>query len=141
MSAIFNGNVRTLTNTYALDVALVDANGDQLTTPFDVNVANTPLDVNITASYPASSTLTSVPVATTSITLAAANANRRQLLLFNDGSNVVYIAFAATATSTAFSVRIAANGFYETPLNGYTGIVTAIRTSGSGAVRVTEVTV
>lgn len=117
---------RTLTNGVPLDVAVLDAAGNQLA-GFD-------------ASRPSAAALTSVTVAAVSILLAAANPARRQLVLFNDGGNIVYVAFAATATTTAFTVRVPANGSYETVRDGYTGDVSAIRASGTGAVRVTEIT-
>ena len=117
---------RTLTNGVPLDVAVLDAAGNQLA-GFD-------------ASRPSAAALTSVTVAAVSILLAAANAARRQLVVFNDGGNIVYVAFGVTATTTAFTVRIPVNGSYETVRDGYTGDVSAIRASGSGAVRVTEIT-
>lgn len=115
-----------LTNSNPLAVAVVDTTGTQLG-GFD-------------PSRPASATLTNVTVTNTSVLIAAANPARRQLMVWNDGGNVVYVAFAATATTTAFTVRISPNQLWESTLNGYTGDVSAIRASGSGPVRVTEVT-
>ena len=119
-------SARTLANGVPLDVAVVDLQGNQLG-GFD-------------ASRPSAATLATITVTNASVLLAAANAARRQLVVFNDGGNIVYVAFAATATTTAFTVRIPANGTYETVRDGYTGDVSAIRASGSGPVRVTEVT-
>ena len=119
-------SVRDLTNANPFDVAMVDANGDQI--------------VGFDSSRPDTSALTSVTVATVSISLLASNPLRRQFLLFNDGTNNVFVAFAAVASTTAFTVRIPANGFYESVPDGYTGDVFAIRSAGSGAVKVTEIT-
>ena len=110
----------------AQDVAVVDGAGNHVT-GFD-------------SSRPANATLTSVATSTTSAELAAANAARRQLFIHNDSSKTLYVAFAATATTTAFTVAIGANGSVPFALNGYTGVVSGILSSGSGNARVTEVT-
>ena len=123
---LFQGAYRLLTNSVAVDVAVVDGNGDQLT-GFD-------------GSRPANSTITSVGSSIASVTLAAANAARRQLVIQNNSTKVLYIAFAATATSSAYTVKLAAGGVYESPLNGYTGIVTGIWAAVNGNAIVTEVT-
>lgn len=84
--------------------------------------------------------VTSTTVATSSVTVIAANSNRRALLLYNDGGNVVYVKFGTSASTSSFTVRLPANTVYELPVPMYSGIITAIRSSGTGAVLATEVT-
>ncbi len=108
------------------DVALFDANGVQLS-GFD-------------ASRPANATLTQPTVTNASSVLAAANPARRQLIVQNTSGRNIFIAFAATATTAAYTQLVANNGSWSSELNGYTGVVSVIVASGSGTIRVTEVT-
>ena len=110
----------------AADVAVVDAAGVQLS-GFD-------------ASRPATATLTTVVVSAVTTLLAASNAARRQVLLVNKSGRKIFVAFAATATTAAWTKEIANNNEWESPLDGYTGDISAITGSGSGDVMVTEVT-
>ncbi len=123
---LFPGSVRPLTNSSPIDVAMVDGNGDQVT-GFD-------------SSRPANATITSVPSSVSSVTILAANAARRSVVITNDGTKVLKIAFAATATATAFTYSIPANATLELPLNGYTGVISGIWNAVNGNARITEVT-
>jgi len=123
---LFPGSVRPLTNSSPVDVAMVDVNGDQLS-GFD-------------QSRPATAVLSSVPSSVTSVTILAANAARRGGTIVNDGTKVLKIAFSATATATAFTVSIPANGQHELTLDGYTGVISGIWNAVNGNARVTEVT-
>lgn len=87
----------------------------------------------------ATSARTTVSVDTTVDTLLASNTARRGATVYNDDSKVLYVALGSAATTSDFTIKIAADGYYEIPFN-YTGIITAIRASGSGNVRVTELT-
>ena len=91
-------------------------------------------------SRPASSTLTSVTASVTSVTLLASNAARRRVIVFNDGAKTLFVAFAATASATAFTVAIAGQSTYQGVLDDYTGIITGIWTAVSGSARITEIT-
>lgn len=110
----------------ALGVAVLDADGNQLS-GFD-------------SSRPANATLTQPTVTNTSSVILASNVARRQAIIVNDAGSKIFVAFAATASSTAFTVELPNNQVFSTPLNGYTGAISAIKPSGSGTVRVTEVT-
>lgn len=86
-------------------------------------------------------TLTNVNDAATSSTLLAANPSRKGAYFFNDSTVALYINYGATASTTAFTVKVAAQGFYEMPEPIYTGAINGIWDSdASGAVRVTELT-
>lgn len=125
--SLISATLRLLTgDVRALDVAINDANGNQLS-GFD-------------PSRPATAAHTTVATSTTSAVLFAANADRRRVIIWNESNNSLYVAFAATATATAYAVLIPKNGSYETPLNDYTGVISGILSAGTGNARLTEVT-
>jgi hypothetical protein len=124
---MYIGSFRELPNEVrAAEVALFDANGVQLS-GFD-------------QSRPANATLTQPAITSVSSVIAAANPARRQLIVVNTSGRTVFVAFAATATVAAYTVSIANNAQWESAPNGYTGAVSAIVASGTGTIRVTEVT-
>lgn len=86
-------------------------------------------------------TITSAANATSSFTALAANAARKGFIIFNDSTATVSIAFAATASLTAFTLRLTANSsYFSTQLPIYRGIITAISSAATGNLRVTELT-
>lgn len=86
-------------------------------------------------------TLSSVADTDSSTTLAAENTDRVGLLVFNDSAAALYLKYGATASSTSFTVKIAAGGYWEMPRPVYVGLIDGIWASnGSGAARVTELT-
>lgn len=89
----------------------------------------------------ATSATTSVTATTTSTTIIALNTARKGLYVFNDSTAVLYLAFAATASTTAYITQVPANSLYEMPAKPtYTGLVTGIWSAANGAARVTELT-
>ena len=118
--------IRVLTNARAVDVAVVDSNGDQLS-GFD-------------QSRPGTGTLTQVPGSLTSVTIVAANAARRQVLVVNDANAELFLAFGATATTAAFSVLVPRNTQWASVLDSYTGEISGIWPVAVGNAVVTEVT-
>jgi hypothetical protein len=107
-------------------VAIFDANGVQLS-GFD-------------PSRPANAAITSVASSATSVSLLAANAARRAVVITNDGTKILYIAFAATATVAAFTYKLGSGATIELPLNGYTGVISGIWSAVNGNARITEIT-
>lgn len=91
----------------------------------------------------ATGTITSPTLTSASSTLLASNANRKGFSFVNSTIYPMFVAFAATASSTAFTVKVNANSFYE-HLNThiYTGVVTMITPTvvGTPTVPVTEYT-
>lgn len=85
----------------------------------------------------ATGTQTSVASSATNVTLLAANSARLGATLFNDSTAVCYVRFAATATSSNYSVQLLSNSYYEVPF-GYSGIIDGIWASANGNMRVTE---
>lgn len=95
----------------------------------------------IVASPPSvsSATLTSVVNAITTTVLLASNAARKGASFYNDSVTNCDIAFAATASLTAFTLKLTAGSSYimdNKPL--YTGAVAGICDSATGSIRVTE---
>jgi hypothetical protein len=85
-------------------------------------------------------TLSNVASSATNVTLLAANANRIGATIFNDSTQVLYVKFGATASSTSYTVQVAASGYYEVPAPVYRGIIDGIWASANGNARLTELT-
>lgn len=83
-------------------------------------------------------TQTSVVGSATTVTVLAANNARKGATVFNDSSAVLYLKLGATASTTSYTLQIAANGYYEVPF-GYVGIIDGIWASATGNARVTEI--
>lgn len=85
-------------------------------------------------------TVAKVNSSASSVTVAAANAARRALMIYNSDTNDLMLKFGATASATSFSVYIPGGGFWEMqPGAPYTGKLDGIWTAaGSGAAFVTE---
>lgn len=83
-------------------------------------------------------TLTSVTAAAASTQLLAANASRKGACFFNESTAVLYLALAGSASTTAYTVQIAAGGYYELPEPIRQGAIFGIWAAANGAVRITE---
>ena len=92
-------------------------------------------------SRPATSAKTSVAQSATSVSLLAANLDRRFVTIFNEANATLYVSFGATASLTSYTVQIPKNGYFESQEDGYTGAIDGIWTAaGAGNARITEVT-
>lgn len=103
----------------------VDANGNACTTP----------------AGSATATLANVSGSASSVTLLAANTARKGCVIMNDSTAILYVKFGATASATSFTYKLSGGETLE--LLGpvvYTGIITGIWASATGAARVTELT-
>lgn len=87
----------------------------------------------------AGATVTSVNSAASSTTIIAANRLRAGVTVTNTDANILYLRVGGgTASSTSFSVALAANAHWEAPY-GFTGEITGIwAVDGTGAALVTE---
>jgi hypothetical protein len=93
------------------------------------------------ASTSSTGTIVSVTASVTSTVLLAANANSKGFIIYNNSANFLYIAFAATSSTTAFSVKLQSYASYNsdvTPL--YTGTISGIWSATGGAALVTAFT-
>lgn len=85
-------------------------------------------------------TITQVTPATTSTTLKAANTARRALVIYNGGTSDCYIAYGATASSTAFTIILPSLGTATIRGEEYSGLVTGIWVAtGGNSAQITEI--
>lgn len=106
----------------------------------DAQLRATPVPISGTVSTTsaAASTATIARVATTasSVVLLAANASRKKAIIMTETGAANYVAFAATASLTAYTYLLGSTTVLE--VTGYTGVISVIRASGSGNIQVTE---
>jgi hypothetical protein len=88
----------------------------------------------------ATPTQSSVNDTASSTTLLAANSNRLGATIYNDSDQALYVKLGGTASTSSFSCKVAAGGYYEVPFH-YTGVIDGIWAADStGAARITELT-
>lgn len=94
----------------------------------------------VIVAQPGTATLTQVTSSTSSQTLVAANASRKGLVVYNSATKPIYIAFAATATTTVFTYEILAGNALELNANlAYSGLISVIGATGiTGSIQVTD---
>lgn len=111
------------------------AYGDPSTSPTDVTIA-APLPIAMPVTV---ATLTSVASAITSSVLLATNTARKSFVIYNESTSVLFVAFAATASATAYTVQVLAGGTFVPPANlRITGVISGIWTTANGFARITE---
>jgi hypothetical protein len=95
---------------------------------------------NITAVSPiaSSATLTSLASSTSTQTVLVANSNRRGFILVNESTANCYIAFAATTTTTAYTILLNANMTYQNEAQIYIGDISCKWSAVNGSLRITE---
>lgn len=82
-------------------------------------------------------TLANVAGSASSVTLLASNTDRRGATIQNDSTAILYVKFGSAASTTSYTIKMAADSYYEIPF-GYTGIITGIWSSATGSARITE---
>jgi hypothetical protein len=96
--------------------------------------------VVVAQARPSTSTVTRVSASITSTSIIVANASRRDLLLYNESTSILYLLFGTgVASVTNYTIQIAGGGYYEVSY-GYTGALKGIWLAANGAVQVTELT-
>jgi hypothetical protein len=89
-------------------------------------------------SAPSTSSVTSVGDTTSNVELLAANTSRKEAIITNDSTAVLYVAFGETATATNFTARLEQYGYVITQ---YKGQINGIWASDAGGeARITELT-
>jgi len=83
---------------------------------------------------------TSVASSATNVTLLAANTARKAASIYNDSTQVLYIKYGATASTTSYKTQIAAGAYFEFPQPCYAGIVDGIWAAANGNARISEET-
>lgn len=111
--------------------------GSAVTQPVSVAATLTTASVG-----PATGTITSVASSATDVTVLASNASRKSAAVYNDSTQILYLALSNTTSSaTVYTTQIAAGGYYELPVGRdgvYTGVLKGIWASANGNARVTE---
>jgi len=97
-----------------------------------VSVSNSP-NVNTLPQNAATLTTspTAISVGTTSVQLVASLATRKSVIIQNMGGTNLVLSFAGTAVATAPTMIVPANNWVNISRGTWTGVVTAIRPSGS----------
>lgn len=91
-----------------------------------------------TATHPTTATLANVSSSASSVTLFAAASDTNARTIYNDSTAVLYVKFGATASTTSYTVQLAAGAYYEFPQPLYAGQVDGIWASANGAARLTS---
>lgn len=140
------GGVALTATSNALDVNVksgVNANGraaDTASAP--VALSNEDIAVLLAiAAQPSTGTQSIVAGSASSVTVLASNANRMGATVYNDSTAILYalLKTGGTASTTVYTVQIAAGGYYEVPFK-FTGGIIGIWASATGNARVTEFT-
>lgn len=92
----------------------------------------------MTTTQDTTATVSSVASSATNVTLFAAAANTRGRTVYNDSSAILYLKYGATASTTSYTVQIAAGAYYEFPQPLYAGQVDGIWASANGSARLTS---
>lgn len=123
------------------NVVVSGVDGDGKSQQLLVDTSGRPILSPTGGGVPASAstaTLANVAGSASSVTLQASNSSRLGWSVFNDSAANLYVKFGSTASATSFTVKVGVGEFYELPTPVYTGIITGIWDSATGAARVTE---
>lgn len=82
-------------------------------------------------------TLTNTSVATSSTTLAASSTSRRGVVVHNDSSQVLFLKYGTSASSTSYTFLVQPGEHWWMPMPLYTGAVTGIAGAATGTWRIT----
>lgn len=121
-------------------IATKDAStgGDFVSVASEVQVTEVGVvEGGIAYARPQTGTLSNVSASATSVTLLSASGTRKGFRVYNDSASAVYIKYGTTASTTSFTVRVEAYGFYSE--EDYGGRVDAIWTTATGTARVTGI--
>ena len=113
--------------------------------PSTLGTKTSSASLSVSPAFAATSTLTNVASSATSVTLLAANNNRKTVIILNDSTSDLYVTLNASAASTAnYSLFLAAK-VGNTPSSAifggddYSGEIRGIWSSANGFARITEV--
>lgn len=115
-----------------------------------IDAATTNIDSKVTACNTGAVTITNIPGGATSVvtqvaasassvTLLAANADRKEAEFYNDSSYVCYLKKGTSAATNSYTAQVLPGGYYKINPGDYSGIVTGIWPVASGNMLVTEV--
>ncbi len=88
---------------------------------------------------PTVGTITSVASSASDVTILASNATRKGAYIYNDSTQVLYLALSnVTSSATVFTQKMAAGDSFSLLPGSYTGVIKGIWASANGNARVTE---
>lgn len=128
-------------------MALAVRNDNAATSTTNANADYSQISTDITgtvftrAAPSNTSTLANVGGSVTSVTLLAANAARRTVVIYNDSTSDLYVKWGTTASATSFTLYCPSLGTVTWGGDDYAGIVTGIWISATGNARTTETTI
>ncbi|MCV3213021.1 hypothetical protein OGM63_05680 [Plectonema radiosum NIES-515] len=96
-----------------------------------------PAQVTVTPSTSGTVAATSVTASTSSVSILAANLARKGTTIWNNSTANLYVELGATASTSAFTARVGASGYYEVPFT-YTGAISGIWDAVNGSALVRE---
>lgn len=106
-----------------------------------VVIASNQSAVPISSPSSGTATLSNAAASATTVSILASNASRKGAIIQNDSSSAMYLAYAASASTTAYTVKVPANTGFEMPITPvYTGAMSAIWDTATGSARITELT-
>lgn len=128
----------TVNNAAGVSAVNIQDGGNSITVDGTVAVSGT---VTTSETNATTGTRTSVNDVATDVQLLASNASRRVATIFNDSTEILYLALGAAAASlTDYTAQLFPRGYFETPYR-YTGEIRGIwANNASGAARITELT-
>lgn len=109
--------------------AIVVATFKTVIVPVQGMMEETPVDNAILASVAGSAS---------SVTLFAANKAARGRIVVNDSTANLFLAYGATATTSAYTAKISPAGYWEGPKPLYRGVISGIWDAAAGNARLTE---
>lgn len=87
---------------------------------------------------PQTATVANVASSATNVTLFAAVGHANGRTVYNDSTQVLYLKYGATASSSSYTVQLVAGAYYEFPQPVYSGQVDGVWASANGNARVTS---
>ena len=85
-------------------------------------------------------TLSNITSSTSSQLIFSSSVNRKGFIFYNDSTSNCYIAFASTASSSAFTILLNSGMTYQNEAIIYTGSISVVWATANGFLRVTELT-
>jgi hypothetical protein len=102
---------------------------------------NTTQVIEVAAVEATSATTSNAAADTSVVVILAANSSTKGVEIYNDSTSAMYLKKGSGASTTSFSVKIPAGGYYESPASPiYTGQYTAVWEAATGTARVTQLT-
>lgn len=131
LGAIPGADPNATANAAALQ-AIKDSNAAVQTSNAAVQTSNAAVLAKLPALAGTATVTAQTLAAATAVTVLAANTARLGAIVQNDTGQTVLLRFGATATATAYSVKVLNGAYYELPFR-YTGLISAYAAAASAS--------